>query len=61
MGYFENFYNGLLNKYKKKMGKRLWMYSSRSFKFHAISLSFDDPSKTINFLCNLQWFQFNDL
>jgi hypothetical protein len=60
MDYFDNFDNGLLIKYKKilKMGKKIYRcvllpLNWWSFKFYAISLSFDSPSKTIKFSCNL--------
>jgi hypothetical protein len=53
MGYFDNLDNGSLNKYKKKI-KNDFFYKcvllrldSYLFKFHAISLSFDSPSKTV--------------
>jgi hypothetical protein len=56
MDYFNNLDNEPLNKYKINRCVFLhldwWL-----FKFHAISLSFDSPSKTIKFLCNLQRFQ----
>jgi hypothetical protein len=61
MGYFDNFDNEFLNKYKKKSYK--WKINYKcvlilldwgSFKFHSISLSFDSLSKTIKFyvICN---------
>jgi hypothetical protein len=55
MDYFDNFDNKPLNKYKKilkikKIYRCVLLHLDRwSFKFHAISLSFDSPSKTINF------------
>jgi hypothetical protein len=54
MGYFDNFDNELLNKYKKilKWEKKVYRcvilsMDWGSFKFHVISLSFDSPSKTV--------------
>jgi hypothetical protein len=53
MGYFDNLENGLLNKYQKilKIKKNLHIFLSfidwYCFKFHAISLWFVDPSKTV--------------
>jgi hypothetical protein len=66
-GLFDSFDNGPLNKYKKNLKNEkknrcvLLPFDCWSFKFHAISLSFDSPSKTIKFSCNLQRFQFNGL
>jgi hypothetical protein len=66
MGYFDNFDNESQNKYKINVKNRKKNYRCVlltldwwSFKFHAISLSFDSPSKTIKFSYNLQRFQFN--
>jgi hypothetical protein len=62
MGYFDNLDNKPPNKYKKKIKWKkidrcvLLLLDWRSFKFHAISLSFDSPSKTIKFSYNLQQF-----
>jgi hypothetical protein len=56
MGYFDNLDNGSLNKYKKNLKNEKKKYRCVlplldwwSLKFHTISLSFDSPSKTINF------------
>jgi hypothetical protein len=52
MGYFDNLDNGPLNKYKKIL--KIFFYRCVilyldwwSFKFHAISLSFGSPLKTV--------------
>jgi hypothetical protein len=53
MVYFNNFDNKTLNKYKNiKNGKQVYIcvlpsLDWWSFKFHAILLSFDSPSKTV--------------
>jgi hypothetical protein len=54
MVYFDNLDNEPFNKYKKNL-KMNFFYKCVilpldwwSFKFHAISLSFDSPSKTVN-------------
>jgi hypothetical protein len=66
LGYFDNFHNRSLNKYKKilKIKKVIYIYMCVCVCFstfrlmviqiYAISLSFDSPSKTIKFSCNLQ-------
>jgi hypothetical protein len=55
MDYFDKFDNGLLNKYKtnfknKKVYRFIFLLLDWwSFKFHVISLSFDDPANIIIF------------
>jgi hypothetical protein len=61
MNYFDNLDMRLSNKYKKNYRYILLLIYWKCFKFHSISLSFVSPSKTIKFLYNLQWFQFNSL
>jgi hypothetical protein len=52
LGYFDNFHNGSLNKYKKIL--KIKKVRLMVIQIYAISLSFDSPSKTIKFSCNLQ-------
>jgi hypothetical protein len=47
MGYFDNLDNGPLNKYKKNYTCVFLPLDWWSFKFHAISLSFDSLSNTV--------------
>jgi hypothetical protein len=56
--YFDNLDNELLNKYKKIKNRNNYRYvllpiNWWSFKFHAISLSFDSPFKIIWNRCKL--------
>jgi hypothetical protein len=61
MSYFDNFNNGLLNKYKKFKNKKeiIDIFFTYRLIVIQISLSFDSLSKIIKFLCNCQQFQFN--